>query len=179
MLTHEQNALIAVTAHQLSDNHIAGDDVHVVMHEQLLQASGESVIRTEWGASLPTAEVSLRLLEELAYLTPSLGKLGLELTKLTVDDYHGCWAKPYDPMKVDYPRTYDPRRKQPVVTHRYVWRELVNPAIATQMYLDHLCREHACCNPSHLEPVSSSSNTKRGNSARHVLGGQDVLFHPE
>lgn len=28
--------------------------------------------------------------------------------------------------------------------------------------LDHLCRNRACCNPSHLEPVTRSENIRRG-----------------
>jgi len=179
MLRPEQEAYVAVTAHRLADKREVGDTFHEVIHSQLLEASGDGVVRTEWGAVLPSPEVSLRLFEELAYLTPLLGKLGLELMKLTVDDYHGCWSKPYDATKVDYPRTHDARRKQPVVTHRYIWRELINPDIPTKVYLDHLCRAHACCNPTHLEPVTSSVNTRRGNDSRHILGGQDVLFHPD
>jgi len=29
--------------------------------------------------------------------------------------------------------------------------------------LDHLCRNRACCNPEHLEPVTHAVNTQRGN----------------
>lgn len=35
------------------------------------------------------------------------------------------------------------------------------------MQLDHLCRNPACCNPSHLEPVTPKENTRRGNAGKH------------
>lgn len=31
------------------------------------------------------------------------------------------------------------------------------------MVSDHLCRQHACGNPDHIEPVTSKENTRRGN----------------
>jgi hypothetical protein len=34
------------------------------------------------------------------------------------------------------------------------------------LMLDHLCRNTACVNPSHLEPVTNSVNVQRGNDAR-------------
>lgn len=44
--------------------------------------------------------------------------------------------------------------------------------------LDHLCRNRACCNPAHLEPVTNGENVRRGNlvnretcrSGRHPWG---------
>ena len=32
----------------------------------------------------------------------------------------------------------------------------------TEMHLDHTCRNHACCNPDHLEPVTIQENVARG-----------------
>src|SRR5882672_1054138 len=37
--------------------------------------------------------------------------------------------------------------------HRYVYEQLVGP-IGDDLTIDHLCRNRACCNPEHLEPVS-------------------------
>lgn len=45
--------------------------------------------------------------------------------------------------------------------HRIVYEELVGP-IPEGLQLDHLCRNRACANPSHLEPVTQRENGRRG-----------------
>jgi hypothetical protein len=47
--------------------------------------------------------------------------------------------------------------------HIVVWECLVGP-IPDGYTLDHLCRAPACCNPDHLEPVTSAENKLRGYS---------------
>lgn len=45
--------------------------------------------------------------------------------------------------------------------HRLIYELLVGPIPAGKQ-LDHLCRNSACVNPEHLEPVTSRENTLRG-----------------
>jgi len=45
--------------------------------------------------------------------------------------------------------------------HRTVY-ELLIGKVGDGLVLDHLCRSRACCNPAHLEPVTQSVNTLRG-----------------
>lgn len=54
------------------------------------------------------------------------------------------------------------RRANPrqVGAHCFAYRLLVGP-IPHGLELDHLCRVRACCNPAHLEPVTSSENKRR------------------
>lgn len=57
-------------------------------------------------------------------------------------------------------------------THRVVYELLVGE-VPKNLVLDHLCRNRACCNPEHMEPVTNQENTQRG--AKAVLDAEKVL----
>ena len=49
------------------------------------------------------------------------------------------------------------------LAHRFSYM-IFNNDIPRNLELDHLCRNHSCVNPSHLEAVSHKLNMYRGNS---------------
>lgn len=53
-----------------------------------------------------------------------------------------------------------------LMAHRVAY-VLVNGEPPLGMCLDHLCGNRACCNPSHLEPVTVQDNLSRGRSGNH------------
>lgn len=63
--------------------------------------------------------------------------------------------------------------------HQVTYELLIGP-IPNGLILDHLCRVPACCNPSHLEPVTIAENSRRGFEANgtgpyltHCLRGHE------
>lgn len=48
--------------------------------------------------------------------------------------------------------------------HRVAYEALVGP-IPDGLTIDHLCRNRACVNPAHMEPVTRGENVLRGESA--------------
>jgi hypothetical protein len=51
--------------------------------------------------------------------------------------------------------------KLQLYTHRLTWLYQRGP-VQSGLELDHLCRNRACCNPQHLEPVHHRENIRRG-----------------
>ncbi len=52
-------------------------------------------------------------------------------------------------------------RRQPIGAHRFAY-ELSHGPIQAKLAIDHLCRNHSCVRPEHMEPVTSRENSLRG-----------------
>lgn len=48
------------------------------------------------------------------------------------------------------------------VAHRVAWQIIAGRDLPEGMQLDHLCRNRACVEIAHLEPVTPKENTRRG-----------------
>lgn len=51
--------------------------------------------------------------------------------------------------------------RRTVQAHRFMYELMVGP-IPPGLHIDHLCRNHSCLNPDHLEAVTKRENTLRG-----------------
>lgn len=85
--------------------------------------------------------------------------------RVAIDPATGCWAwsgatnsDGYGTITIGSRRDGTRRTSSPhIVTYEHA-----HGPIPSGQELDHLCRNHACCNPAHLEAVPHAVNVRRG-----------------
>lgn len=87
------------------------------------------------------------------------------------DDPAGCWMWTARKNPGGYGLFY--ARGTRAVAHRVAYEHFVG-LIPPGMSLDHLCRNRACVNPAHLEPVANKENILRGESFAAVNARKKV-----
>ena len=85
----------------------------------------------------------------------------LNSLKFTMDK-QGCWVWNGSRESSGYGVISVEGRQRPA--HRVSYELIIGP-IPDGLQLDHLCRNRACINPLHLEPVTLKENVLRGNGA--------------
>ena len=104
--------------------------------------------------------------------------LGERLWSGAVETEDGCWEWRRTRNRNGYGQIGVGGKTK--VAHRVAYELAIGP-IADGLQLDHLCRNRACINPAHLEPVTQSENIMRGSgfppqlaSRTHCLNGHEL-----
>jgi HNH endonuclease len=95
--------------------------------------------------------------------------------RISPEPTSGCWLWEGSHDARGYGVCRDPNTGTMRGVHRVVF-EIERGPIAPGMTLDHLCRNPACVNPDHLEPVPHRVNLARGigaeTSRKRMIGNQ-------
>jgi hypothetical protein len=105
-------------------------------------------------------------------------------SKVRLSTVSDCWVWTGSKQKAGYGHVRRPgkpnadRRGSGIeLAHRYAHEAVLGP-IPEGHHVDHLCRNHACVNPAHLETVPPRENYRRGRAARstHCVAGHELTY---
>lgn len=63
-----------------------------------------------------------------------------------------------------------------VLYHRHVW-EVANGKLPEGYEVDHKCKNRACCNILHLQPMTSSAHRSKDNAERYLSNQEEAKAH--
>ena len=87
---------------------------------------------------------------------------------------NGCWEWTARRFSNGYGQFWDGARNR--LAHRWSYEHHVG-SIPDDLCLDHLCRNRACVNPEHLEPVTLGEHLRRGDTITARRAAQTHCIH--
>lgn len=88
-------------------------------------------------------------------------------SQVVVDPASGCWIWQGN-TKNGYGCLRRIGARNRLYVHRLFYEALVGP-VPRSLVLDHLCETKICCNPYHLEAVSSAANLQRWHASYKLV----------
>jgi hypothetical protein len=89
------------------------------------------------------------------------------MDKITIDPVTECWQFTGNKTLGNHGYGVVSVAGTSRVAHRVTYEHYVGP-VPVGLQLDHLCRNQACVNPDHLEPVTASENVRRARAAKRA-----------
>lgn len=160
---------------QLDDEPIPRQRLRLL--KELCLAAGTRIELT-LGLDIPSPQISAHLLTAMRHQVPAIERLAPKLTLSPI----GCWELPlraeYDEKeRARYPQVND--RELGIksrLAHRFMMQIGLRATLGRLNFIDHMCRVHACCNPTHLDFVTPAQNNARSIIHSKTVDGQPRLF---
>jgi len=96
--------------------------------------------------------------------------------KIKIDEKTGCWNWTGGKDQLGYGQGYYNHRRERI--HRIIYAFFKGPIPRGKIFqIDHLCRNHQCCNPEHLELVTQQINIIRGEGITAINSRKEFCKH--